>query len=184
MDQWEPLLPAVARCCPAMGADLRWINPALGTGSCSPAGCPGRYRRHSIRGCTRSSGDSPGLSSLRDPDEPLNMDKCRYFGSDIDGGFAEFAVIDYRNVYPVDSARSDEELATFELLFEETEGDLLSTAEANDLIADLCMNIGAPCLIFSSLVNFGVSELMQACRHPCAYAQGLIANNLSVKVRR
>ena len=50
---------------------------------------------------------------LRDPDEPLNMDKCRYFGSDIDGGFAEFAAVDYRNVYPVDCSLSDEELATF-----------------------------------------------------------------------
>ena len=50
---------------------------------------------------------------LRDPDEPLDMDKCRYFGSDIDGGFAEFAAIDYRNVYPVDSPLADEELATF-----------------------------------------------------------------------
>lgn len=27
----------------------------------------------------------------------------------------------------------------------------------NDLIADLCMNIGAPCLIFSSLISSGVS---------------------------
>ncbi len=50
---------------------------------------------------------------LRDPDDPLNMDKCRYFGSDIDGGFAEFAAVDYRNVYPIDSGFSDEELATF-----------------------------------------------------------------------
>jgi len=50
---------------------------------------------------------------LRDPDDPLNMDKCRYFGSEVDGGFAEFAVVDYRNVYPVESDLSDAELATF-----------------------------------------------------------------------
>lgn len=50
---------------------------------------------------------------IRDPEDPLNMDKCRYFGSDVDGGYADYAIIDYRNAQPVESDLTDEELATF-----------------------------------------------------------------------
>jgi NADPH:quinone reductase-like Zn-dependent oxidoreductase len=50
---------------------------------------------------------------LRDWDDPLNMDKCGYFGSERDGGYAEFTTVDARNVHPIDSALSDAELATF-----------------------------------------------------------------------
>ena len=50
---------------------------------------------------------------LRDWDDPLNRDKCGYFGSECDGGFAEFTAIDQHNVHPVDSDLSDAELATF-----------------------------------------------------------------------
>ena len=50
---------------------------------------------------------------LRDWDEPLNMDKTGYFGSECDGGFAEFVKVDARQVHPVDSDLSDTELATF-----------------------------------------------------------------------
>jgi len=50
---------------------------------------------------------------LRDWDDPLDRDKCGYFGSECDGGFAEFTVVDARNVHPVESGLSDAELATF-----------------------------------------------------------------------
>ena len=50
---------------------------------------------------------------LRDWDDPLNRDKCSYFGSECDGGFADYTVVDARNVHPVVSERSDAELATF-----------------------------------------------------------------------
>jgi NADPH:quinone reductase-like Zn-dependent oxidoreductase len=50
---------------------------------------------------------------IRDPDDPQDMDKCRYFGSDVDGGFADVARISASNVYPVESTMSDAELATF-----------------------------------------------------------------------
>lgn len=50
---------------------------------------------------------------LRDWDDPLNLEKCRYFGSEADGGFADYTIIDARNVHPVDSTLSDAELATF-----------------------------------------------------------------------
>ena len=50
---------------------------------------------------------------LRDWDDPLDRDKCGYFGSECDGGFAEYTVVDARNVHPVTSELSDAELATF-----------------------------------------------------------------------
>ena len=50
---------------------------------------------------------------LRDWSNPLNREKCGYFGSECDGGFAEFTVTDERNLHVVDSDLSDAELATF-----------------------------------------------------------------------
>ena len=50
---------------------------------------------------------------LRDWDDAYNRDKCGYYGSECDGGFAEFTKIDQRHVHPVNSPLSDAELATF-----------------------------------------------------------------------
>lgn len=50
---------------------------------------------------------------VRDWNDPLNMDKTGYFGSECDGGFAEYVKVDERNVHVVDSDLSGAELATF-----------------------------------------------------------------------
>ncbi len=50
---------------------------------------------------------------LRDWDDPLNLNKCGYYGSECDGGFAQYTKIDQRNAHVVDCALSDAELATF-----------------------------------------------------------------------
>ena len=50
---------------------------------------------------------------LRDWDDPLALDKCGYFGSECDGGYADYSVVDHRNVHPVESDLRDAELATF-----------------------------------------------------------------------
>lgn len=50
---------------------------------------------------------------VRDWSDPENMNKCKYFGSEVDGGFAEFTTVDCRQVHPIDSTLSDAELATF-----------------------------------------------------------------------
>lgn len=59
---------------------------------------------------------------LRDWDDPLNKDKTGYFGSECDGGFAEYTKTDYRNVAVVDSPLSDAELATFSCSYSTAEG--------------------------------------------------------------
>ncbi len=64
---------------------------------------------------------------VRDWDDPLNRDKARYYGSELDGGFAEYCVIDFRNVGAVDTDLKDAELATFSCSYTTAEG-MLSRA--------------------------------------------------------
>ncbi len=50
---------------------------------------------------------------LLDPETPNVLSRARYFGSELNGGYAEFTVVPVKNVYPVNSDYSDVELATF-----------------------------------------------------------------------
>ncbi len=50
---------------------------------------------------------------LRDWNDPQNLNKTGYLGSERDGGYAEWLSVDARNVHTVDSTLSDAELATF-----------------------------------------------------------------------
>ena len=72
---------------------------------------------------------------MRDWDDPHNKDKTGYFGSECDGGFAQYAVVDHRNVGVVESALGDAELATFSCSYTTAEG-MLSRAgvEARDVV--------------------------------------------------
>ncbi|MGC3940150.1 alcohol dehydrogenase family protein [Roseobacter sp. EG26] len=87
---------------------------------------------------------------LRDWDDPFNKDKTGYFGSECDGGFAEFAVADYRNVHPVESAMSDAELATFSCSYSTAEG-MLSRAQVGD--GDTVLVTGASGGVGSALIQ-------------------------------
>lgn len=59
---------------------------------------------------------------LRDWNDPLNMHATGYYGSEADGGYAEYTVIDHRNVAAVQSDLSDAELATFSCSYSTAEG--------------------------------------------------------------
>lgn len=50
---------------------------------------------------------------LRDWDDPLNRERTGYFGSECDGGFAEYTKVDHRNVHVVECDLTDAELAGF-----------------------------------------------------------------------
>lgn len=50
---------------------------------------------------------------LRDWDNPTNMETTGYFGSECDGGYAEYTKAHHRNVMAVESDLSSAELATF-----------------------------------------------------------------------
>ncbi len=72
---------------------------------------------------------------LRDWDDPLNKNKTGYYGSECDGGFAQYATAHYRNTGIVNSALSDAELATFSCSSTTAEGMLNRAAvEASDTV--------------------------------------------------
>ncbi|WP_425084390.1 alcohol dehydrogenase family protein [Ruegeria profundi] len=68
---------------------------------------------------------------LRDPDDPSNMDKTGYYGSERDGGFAEYATTLAVNAVPITSNLSDAELATFSCSYSTAEG-MLTRANVTD----------------------------------------------------
>ena len=59
---------------------------------------------------------------LRDADDPEDMNKTGYFGSERDGGFAEYTTTPSRNALSVQSDLSDAELATFSCSYSTAEG--------------------------------------------------------------
>lgn len=48
-----------------------------------------------------------------DPADPADQSRARYFGSEVDGGFAQYCVAPAVNVYPIHSELANAELATF-----------------------------------------------------------------------
>lgn len=77
---------------------------------------------------------------LRDWDDPMNLSRTGYFGSECDGGFAEYTKTDRRNVAVVESPLSDAELATFSCSYTTAEGML---ARANVGAEDTVLVPGA-----------------------------------------
>ncbi|MDD9920993.1 MAG: alcohol dehydrogenase catalytic domain-containing protein, partial [Boseongicola sp.] len=59
---------------------------------------------------------------LRDPADPLNKSKTGYFGSERNGGFAEYTTLPTENAIAVNSDYSDAELATFSCSYSTAEG--------------------------------------------------------------
>ncbi len=87
---------------------------------------------------------------LRDWSDPLNMDKCRYFGSECDGGYAGFTKVDQRNVHPVDSDLTSAELATFATSYITAENML---CRANVVEGDVVLIPGASGGVGSALIQ-------------------------------
>lgn len=87
---------------------------------------------------------------LRDPEDPENMNKMGYFGSECDGGFAEYTVMPAENACAVRSELSDEELATFSCSYSTAEGML---TRANVTEADTVLVPGASGGVGGALVQ-------------------------------
>ena len=58
----------------------------------------------------------------RDWSDPMNLNKARYFGSEMDGGFAQYTKTDQRNAVVIESDLTDAELATFPCSYTTAEG--------------------------------------------------------------
>ncbi|WP_299849772.1 alcohol dehydrogenase family protein [uncultured Roseovarius sp.] len=68
----------------------------------------------------------------RDWSDPDNMDKTGYFGSERDGGYAQYTSADRRDIAVVDSPLSDAELATFQCSYTTAEGMLTRASVGAD----------------------------------------------------
>ena len=83
---------------------------------------------------------------LRDWSNSTNKNDTGYFGSECNGGYAEYTTIDHRNVGAVDSNLSDAELATFSCSYTTAEGMLArASVEKGDtvLIAGASGGVGS-----------------------------------------
>ena len=74
--------------------------------------------------------------------DPLNREQCGYFGSECDGGFADYTVADVRNVHVVDSDLADAELATFPTSYMTAEN-MLNRAGDRVLISGASGGVGS-----------------------------------------
>ena len=87
---------------------------------------------------------------LRDWNDPGNLYSTGYFGSECDGGYAQYTCIDHRNVGVIDSSLSDAELATFSCSYTTAEG-MLTRANTTD--ADTVLVTGASGGVGSAVVQ-------------------------------
>ena len=87
---------------------------------------------------------------LRDWDNPLNKNSTGYFGSECDGGFAQYTTIDHRNVGVLNSALSAAELATFSCSYTTAEG-MLARAQLGE--QDTILITGASGGVGSALIQ-------------------------------
>ncbi len=87
---------------------------------------------------------------LRDPADPEDKNKTGYYGSERDGGFAQFTTLPTQNVVAVNSDLSDAELATFSCSYSTAEGML---SRANVDAADTVLVPGASGGVGGALVQ-------------------------------
>lgn len=87
---------------------------------------------------------------LRDPAEPENMDKTGYYGSERNGGYAEYTTTPAVNALAVKSELTDAELATFSCSYSTAEGML---TRANVVASDTVLVPGASGGVGGALVQ-------------------------------
>ncbi|WP_217357447.1 alcohol dehydrogenase family protein [Ruegeria arenilitoris] len=106
---------------------------------------------------------------LRDWSDPMNRDKAGYFGSECDGGFAEYTKADIRGVAAIDSGLSDAELATFSCSYVTAEG-MLDRAQVGEgdtvLIPGASGGVGGALIQLSKLRGARVIAMASAAKHP------------------
>ena len=87
---------------------------------------------------------------VRDENDPENIEKVGYLGSERDGGFAQYTAIPSKNALEIISNFSDEELATFSCSYTTAEG-MLARAKVMD--TDTVLVPGASGGVGSALVQ-------------------------------
>ncbi|MCL6283769.1 alcohol dehydrogenase family protein [Ruegeria sp. 2012CJ41-6] len=105
---------------------------------------------------------------LRDWDDPMNRDKAGYFGSECDGGFAEYTTADMQGIAPIESDLSDAELATFSCSYVTAEG-MLDRAQVDGgdtvLIPGASGGVGGALIQLSKLRGARVIAMASEAKH-------------------
>lgn len=116
---------------------------------------------------------------LRDWTDPMNRNKARYFGSEADGGYAEYTAIHHRNVGVIKSDLSDAELATFSCSYTTAEG-MLSRAQVKP--GDRVLITGASGGVGSALIQLanrrGATTIAMASRSKHAHVAALAPSHI------
>ena len=87
---------------------------------------------------------------LRDWDDPHNKEMGGYYGSEHNGGYAQYAIAPKQNVHPIESSYTDVELATFATAYVTAENML---RRANVVKGDVVLIPGASGGVGSALIQ-------------------------------
>lgn len=106
---------------------------------------------------------------VRDAADPANMDKARYFGSEVDGGFAEYARTPAHAAQVAESDLTDAELATFQCSYTTAEGMLTRARVATGdtvLIPGASGGVGGALVQLSRRRGARVIAMASEAKHP------------------
>ena len=112
---------------------------------------------------------------LRDLSDPLNKDKTGYFGSERDGGFAEYTTMPAQNALAITSDLSDAELATFSCSYSTAEGMLTRadvTADDTVLVPGASGGVGGAVVQLAKRRGARVIALASEAKHADVTALG------------
>ncbi|MEM0921490.1 MAG: alcohol dehydrogenase family protein [Pseudomonadota bacterium] len=112
---------------------------------------------------------------LRDPEAPWDLTKTGYFGSERDGGFAEYTTLPAQNAIPVRSDLSDAELATFSCSYSTAEGMLTRakvTASDTVLVPGASGGVGTGLVQLAKRRGARVVALASESKHAAVRALG------------
>ena len=112
---------------------------------------------------------------LRDPAAPLDKARAGYYGSERDGGFAEYATMPARNALTVNSQLSDAELATFSCSYSTAEGMLTRagvTADDTVLVPGASGGVGGALVQLARLRGARVIGMASEAKHKDVFALG------------
>ena len=112
---------------------------------------------------------------LRDKDDLANKNKTGYFGSECDGGFAEYTTLPSRNAIAIQSDLSDAELATFSCSYSTAEGMLTRAQVTKDdtvLVTGASGGVGGALVQLAKLRGARIIALASDAKHDDVKALG------------